>query len=144
MILVAVLWPSPALQWGSGCRSHRHAQLVDILAQRREVRQFSCCRTAGSLEVTDRNYGATSSASSRKCYFILLIDIFMTRCSKVEKNKKNQLWMLQHCDKERILFVFSVSFLYADQWSHWFALWGVCAAEAWPVRPHFLFLSSQC
>lgn len=52
MILVAVPWPSPIPLTGSGFGSH--AQLVDILAQRKEVRQFSCCRTAGSLEVSYR------------------------------------------------------------------------------------------
>lgn len=47
-ILMAVLWSGLALLTGSGCGIHRHAQLVDILAQRREVYHFSCCRTAAS------------------------------------------------------------------------------------------------
>lgn len=92
VILVAVLWPSTPL------RSHRHARLVDILARSREVRQFSCYRTAGlvlfgvssrqsyysllggmwglcnssgSLGVPHRHYGATNTASSLKYHFIL-------------------------------------------------------------------------
>lgn len=54
-ILVAVLQPGPALLIELVWVSHRHAQLVDILARRREVRQFSCCKTAGPLKVPDRN-----------------------------------------------------------------------------------------
>lgn len=87
-----VLWPSPVLLIGSGWGSHKHAQLVDILAQRREVRQFSCCRTAASLKVSDRILGATSFASSPNCYFMLLFDSFMTDCSKGSRKRSFERW----------------------------------------------------
>lgn len=112
MIPVTVI--CPALLVGSGWGSHRHAQLVDILAQRREVRQFSCCTTAGSLKLCDRTLGATSFASNSKCFSMLLFDFFMTDClRRGGKKRKNNLWTLakriQHCP-QHILSVFSVSF----------------------------------
>lgn len=73
MILVAVFVPSPALLTGSGCRSQRRAQVVDILSQMREVRHFSCCRTAGFQEVSDRVWGSTSLVLSPKSLFMLLL-----------------------------------------------------------------------
>lgn len=56
MTLVAVIWPVPALPgsvWGSHrtCTTGRH-----VGEKKREVCQFSCCETAGSLSVPDRNY----------------------------------------------------------------------------------------
>lgn len=85
MILVALLWPSPVLLMGSSCGSHRHAQLVDILAQRREVRQFSCCRTAGSLEVPDRNWGAASFASISHFFLFISLIFLWSIVQKLEE-----------------------------------------------------------
>lgn len=57
---VLILFPltgCPLAQSGRG--RHRQAQLVDILAHRKEVHQFSCCGTAGSLQGPNRKQGGT-------------------------------------------------------------------------------------
>lgn len=87
MILVAVLWPSPALLWlrePQICTTGRHLGS-------REARQFSCWRTAGSLKVSNRSWGSTSYASSPKCYFLLLLDIFYDRLFK-RRNEIIEPW----------------------------------------------------
>lgn len=69
-ILVAVLWPSPALPFSSGFRSHRPTQLMGVTGGR-EVRHFSCFRPTGSFKVSYRKWDATSFASSSRFLFFM-------------------------------------------------------------------------
>lgn len=132
--LLAVLWPSPALI-GSVWGSHRHAQLVDILARRGGRCQFSCCRTAGSLKVSEPKMLFHASAR----YFLL-----QTAQKEEEKSALNICEVDTTLSSANPLCLFSFLPLCRLQCSHWLVLRGVCVAEAWPVWPYFLFLSSRC
>lgn len=95
-------------------------------------------------EVVWQDLGGYQLCLKLKMFFsMLLFDIFMTDCSKGRGKIIFEHW--QRGDNI-VLSVSSLSFQFPSsmQWSHWFVLWGVCVAEAWPFWPHFLFLSSQC
>lgn len=109
--------------------SHRHAQLVDILARR------------GRRCVTSAVVGQMALWTCPSAKFMLSYLFFQL----LQRMKKRHLWTfvrpMWHC-AQRILFVLSASFLHAECSDLIGLCQDVCVAETWPVWPYFLFPSS--
>lgn len=136
--LAAFYGSGPGLHVGSGLGRRRLAQLVDILAKRE--RRWVSSAVAGQLALWRWLAGTLLI-----CYFMLLLCIF-----KEDSSKGRRKISFEHCWRGYVI-VFSKSslsfqlpsFLFSLQFSHWLTLRCVCAAEASPLWPYFLFLFSQ-